>query len=354
MTRLANIFVGFLVLAGCNASGNADVGTVTGGVTGATTGTGTGTTTGATTGATTGTTTGATTGSATGSGCVELLGCGTHVTDDLLVETFVGPGEGLTLPRDLEFHPQQTDELWIVNRTDHSVVIVFDAGLGSQSTQKLVDGENQRHFLAQPSAMAFNQDNGTWASIHEEDDYTQGPPPWGTPQDFMGPTHWTGDSAIFAGDHWTHLDMLHNSPLGMGIAWDNESVFWVFDGYHSSLTRYNFKSDHGLGGTDHSDGVVHRFVEGEVSMVRDVPSHLFVDHATGLVYVADTGNNRIKVLTKLGVLVRIPFSPGFAHLRWWAEGVRNAAVGAGPTGRLYVTDAENNEIKVLTKNASAA
>jgi DNA-binding beta-propeller fold protein YncE len=93
-----------------------------------------------------------------------------------------------------------------------------------------------------------------------------------------------------------HFGMLHNSPLSVGIAWDHANIYWVFDGTHGSLTRYDFHAGHPLGGTDHSNGEVARFVEGKVAQVAGVMSHLKVDHDTQLLYVADTGNNRIAVL----------------------------------------------------------
>ncbi len=65
---------------------------------------------------------------------------------------------------------------------------------------------------------------------------------------------------------------------------------------HSSITRYDFAEDHGAGYDDHSDGVVYRYVEGEVTRTEDVAGHMVFDHATGFVYVADTGNNRVAAL----------------------------------------------------------
>jgi sugar lactone lactonase YvrE len=54
--------------------------------------------------------------------------------------------------------------------------------------------------------------------------------------------------------------------------------------------------DHGVGWDDHSDGVIARYAEGEVSRVEGIPSHLAFDHGTGLLYIADTGNARVAVL----------------------------------------------------------
>ena len=90
--------------------------------------------------------------------------------------------------------------------------------------------------------------------------------------------------------------MMHNSPLGMGIAWEKENTYWIFDGYHSSITRYSFNGDHGPGGTEHDDGEVARMVEGQIKRFKDVPSHMEFDHSTKLLYIADTGNNRVAML----------------------------------------------------------
>ena len=90
--------------------------------------------------------------------------------------------------------------------------------------------------------------------------------------------------------------MLHNSPNAAGIAWEKDNAYWVFDGMHGSLTRYDFNSDHGPGGTNHRDGIVARFVEGKVSHEPGVPSHMVYRADTLQLYVADTGNSRIAIL----------------------------------------------------------
>lgn len=256
-----------------------------------------------------GTATGTGAGTGTGTdGCVPILGCGTHDLSTLNLDVVLGSSDGLRLPRDLAFHPT-ADELWIVNQQDESVVIAGAAGTGAMDSWKLVDGDNQHHFLAQPSGLAFT-DAGDWASIHETDERTQGA--FGSPADFMGPTLWTGDSTIFDGGHFSHLDMLHNTPNGVGIAWEGTgNVFWVYDGAHLSLTRYDFKSDHDLGGTDHGDGVVRRFVAGEMGYEPTISSHLIVDTDLSLVYAADTANNRIVSLDPDTASSDGPYGPDY-------------------------------------------
>ena len=58
----------------------------------------------------------------------------------------------------------------------------------------------------------------------------------------------------------SHIDMLHESPLGMGIAHDSGNSYWYFDGYYGHLVYYDFKEDHDIGMDDHSDGVVRRYL----------------------------------------------------------------------------------------------
>ena len=224
-----------------------------------------------------------------------LLGDGSHSIDGLVVEVIANRLDGVANPRDLAFDPLDPSTLWVVNRAENNTILVFDAGSAQPDPVVIGDANTGVHFLAQPAGIDFG-DNGYFATVHEEDDYTQGPPPWGTPVDFMGPTLWTSDLNIYDGGHAGHYDMLHNSPNAVGVAWDSGNAYWVFDGYHDSLTLYDFNSDHGAGGADHSDGVVRRYVEGEVSYVPDVSSHMWLDPNDGLLYVADTGNQRIAVL----------------------------------------------------------
>lgn len=223
---------------------------------------------------------------------VALLGNDQHSPDSVNIEVIGTANDGLNTPRDVEANPLDTSELWVVNRTTESVTVFTGVGTGNIQSMLFDDNFSGTHFLAQPAALAFGQP-GTWASIHETDQLTQGN---ATPPDFMGPTLWTSDLADFDGGHSSHLDMLHNSPLGMGIAWDVDNVYWIFDGAHRSITRYDFNEDHDLGGSDHSDGTIRRYVEGMVSRVADVPSHMVLDHTSGYLYVADTGNNRIAML----------------------------------------------------------
>lgn len=220
-----------------------------------------------------------------------LLGDGAHTLDAVDFTVIAGASAALRTPRDLAFHPDRPTELWVLNFDDNTTV-VFDNPNTPQQAYNRYSNAAKDHFMASPSALAFG-DNGLFATSQETDLPTQGN---ATPADFMGPTLWTSDRAIYDGGHMGHMDMLHNSPNGAGIAWESGNVYWVFDGYHESVTRYDFGSDHGPGGADHSDGDVARYVEGEVSYVSRVPSHMVFDHAEQMLYMADSGNNRIAVL----------------------------------------------------------
>jgi DNA-binding beta-propeller fold protein YncE len=172
------------------------------------------------------------------------------------------------------------------------IIVITNPGTPQQSSQRFW-GSGGQHFMAESAGLAMS-DHGFFATIHEEDKLTQGPN--GTPADFMGPTLWTTNISEFEAGHASHYDMLHNSPNGMGIAWESGNRYWVFDGAHSSITMYDFVGDHGPGGADHSDGVISRYVEGEVSRVPNVPSHMAFDPGTSHLYIADTGNARIAML----------------------------------------------------------
>jgi DNA-binding beta-propeller fold protein YncE len=226
--------------------------------------------------------------------CVDLLGCGDHSLESVQVDVLASQSDGLNRPRDLEFQPT-TGDLYIVNKNE-TMTVIFDATTEDSTVQHWTNASP--HFFAVPSGLAFDED-GEWATSHETDDLTQGDGPFGTPADFMGPTLWTGDLSLYdtAPNHPQHLDMLHNSPNGMGIEWAGwDNAFWYFDGYHSSVTLYEFNEDHGLGGADHSDGVISRYGEGEFSWREGSVSHMALDHDSGLLYVSDTGNGRIQVL----------------------------------------------------------
>ena len=211
--------------------------------------------------------------------------------------------DGLDEPRDLEFHPgiDRSDELWIVNRADDSMVIIHETGTSSQTSEERLDAY-RNHFMEEVSAIAFG-------AYNEEFDYQFGTAQesrntyngMGDPNDFMGPALWPSSLSHFAVENQngengllgSHIDMLHESPLGMGIAHDYDNVYWYNDGFYNELVRYDFQEDHDTGEHDHSDGIVHRYSDIELSRFDGVPGHMILDKNTGILYISDTGANRV-------------------------------------------------------------
>jgi len=237
---------------------------------------------------------------------IAALGAGSHALENVDVVTIVDVSHGLNRPRDLAFHPRRANEMWIVNRADDSTVTVMDTGLPTQSTLKLID-PFALHFMEEVSSISFDN-NMQFATCQESRNTYNG---MAAPNDFMGPSLWTSDLDIYAQtnpdavaflgyDLGSHLDMLHQSPNCMGIAWEQANIYWTFEGQSGTIARQDFREDHGPGFDDHSDGVIERFVEASVSRMPNVPSHLVFDHASGLLYIADTGGARITVLDPSG------------------------------------------------------
>lgn len=226
----------------------------------------------------------------------------------------------LSMPSDIDFHPDQ-GSAWITLRDANAIVVLTAPGTPEQASS-FHSGPASEHFLAKPSALAFSS-TGDFATIHEEDELTQGV--GGTPADFMGPTLWTGALWQFEGGHASHLDMLHNSPNGVGIASAGGNAYWVFDGWHNSITFYNFREDHDLGGAYHGDGQIIRYAEGNVAYVEGVGSHLVYDDLNNLVYIADSGNNRIAVLDPNDATIGGPLDKNYDGL---GPGDFNYATGA--------------------------
>jgi DNA-binding beta-propeller fold protein YncE len=123
--------------------------------------------------------------------------------------------------------------------------------------------------------------------------------------DFMGPVLWTSDLAVFAEQDpfglGSHIDMLHDSPLCMGVGWEHDNVYWTVNGESGSIVWYDFGKDHGVGRDDHSDGASLEYVHGQLKRWANVPSHVAFRPEDHMLYIADTGNGRIaKLDTKSG------------------------------------------------------
>jgi len=237
---------------------------------------------------------------------VDLLGHETHSLDSVIVEVIADDSDGLTRVMDLEFNPEVEGELWTMNSTDDSAVILSDATSDNPSSEKIIDAFAM-HFMDNVSAISFGKP-GYFGTTQESDNDYNGQ---FEPNDFMGPTLWktvdfgeSNPAAVefmtelygFYADLGAHYDMLHDSPMATGIEWSHENVYWVFDGDHEAISLQDFKVDHGMGYDDHSDGEILRYVEGEVDRSKGVHSGMVLDKETELLYISDSGNGRIAVL----------------------------------------------------------
>ncbi len=223
-------------------------------------------------------------------------------------------------PTDLDFHPTlSANELWVINKRNEnsggSTVTFYDAGTSSQYSQHKVDG-NSWHFMSLPTGIAFSENTNFANSPGVFDANHNGGQP------FTGPALWSSDPNIYAkpsGGNGSHLDMLHQSPECQGIAHEVDNVFWVFDGYNNDIVRYDFAADHGPGNADHSDGIVWRYSQSNVSKdaQNKVVSHLVYDKPTDWLYVVDNDNKRvIRLDAKTGTKGS---TPGFGPFEPLAE-----------------------------------
>jgi hypothetical protein len=220
--------------------------------------------------------------------------------------TVLGPEHGLLRPRDLAFNPDRPDELWVVDEGDGSVVIVHDMTSDHPTSERRVD-KAAPHFMHKPSSIAFGAEPtsfgssgtfGTCGESHNENGIEGA-------TDFMGPVLWSSDLSIFAKKNpeglGSHLDMLHDSPLCMGIAWQEANQYWTVNGESGSIVWYDFHQDHGVGLDDHSDGASLEYVHGQLQYAAGIPSHLVYRAEDAILYIADTGHGRIaKLDTKSG------------------------------------------------------
>jgi hypothetical protein len=121
---------------------------------------------------------------------------------------------------------------------------------------------------------------------------------------FMGPTLWSSDTAVFASRNQTedrrlasHLDMLHQNPWCLGIAHDSANIYWVLDAKYPGVSRYDFRDPHEVGGTDHRDGIIRRYVETSITPAqRGRPAHVCLDRSSGWLYYIDPGSASVQRL----------------------------------------------------------
>lgn len=226
-----------------------------------------------------------------------------YITEPFTLSTIASSTQSVSSPRDLDFKPN-SNELWVINKGNSNggtVVIIYDAGLPTQTSQYRKDSHSG-HFMGMPSAIAFGKD-GFFANTNEIKNTAD---PSST---FMGPALWSADTAIYARvfqNDWepglplgSHYDMLHQSPFSMGIAHDTALLYWVNDGHNGNICKYDYRKHHGPGYDDHSAGMIWRYSDVTVTRVPNVPSHMILDKTTGWLYYIDGGSKKLKRLNTL-------------------------------------------------------
>jgi hypothetical protein len=213
------------------------------------------------------------------------------------LNTFVeiaGPANQISSPVDLDFHPNQNtrpNELWILNQGTYnsggSSVIITNANSNSPTTQYVQDG-NAWHFMAMASGMAFSE-NEKWANSADILDANR------SGGRFTGPSLWSSDLNIYgvwgnpptSQNNGSHLDMVHQSPYGKGIAAERDNVYWIYDGWDETVKRYDFVDDHGPGQHFHGDAIVRVYADIVAKRHATLPSHLILDEQKKYLYGCD-------------------------------------------------------------------
>lgn len=263
-------------------------------------------------------------------------------------------------PRDLQFHPSNPNELWVANSgtADNSVLTFWaepsaHATTGSFRAVRVAD-RAKYHYMASVSSLAFGV-GGRFATCQESMNDYDGLTARGFPEGmggnrFMGPSLFESDPARRVNSmgelcssselhdatelgppnsksecFLRHIDMLHESPLCMGIAHDPEqfsscqgghatvqqNVFWTFDGYgrpdqvptadvprRGMLMRYDFERDHGGCNeylcADHGEAEVRRYEDVVLTRLPGVASHIVLGGGGHRdLWIADSGAGRL-------------------------------------------------------------
>ena len=214
--------------------------------------------------------------------------------------TFIEIGNSsdkITGPTDLDFHPDRPKELWVGNHggsSGGSMVIFSDATTDNPSSVYRKD-VSAGHFMLKMTAFSIGGDEpGSSGFATAQGSMGNGG------SLFMGPSLYPATAAEFGiknGPNGCHLDMLHQSPYGLGIAHIAANKYYYNDGYRGAILMYDFAIDHGPGNDDHSDGVVRRYEGLNLPTVSGtttpLPQHIAFDKASNWLYVCDSKSGKI-------------------------------------------------------------
>ena len=236
-----------------------------------------------------------------------------------------------------------------------STVTYYNAGQDIQWAEYRKDSFSG-HFMHTASAIAMSE-NGTFANTLDCQDANNNANGY-----FTGCSLWDSDTTIYARVNQngpllgSHIDMIHQSPYSEGIASAGGNVYWLFDGFHNAICKYDFATPHQHGGDNHSDGRVYRHSDVVVERVPGLSSHMEIDPVSGWLYIADTGNERILRMDPNSGEFEQNLTPyGEALQAYWSMSETDWNIVADtdliyPTGldiygnRLLISDFDNGDI----------
>ena len=70
-------------------------------------------------------------------------------------------------------------------------------------------------------------------------------------------------------------------------------MYWYNDGYYGELVRYDFQEDHDTGYDDHSDAIIQRYSDVQITHILGLPGHMVLNKDSGILYIADPAANRV-------------------------------------------------------------
>ncbi|MDZ4745333.1 MAG: redoxin family protein [bacterium] len=214
------------------------------------------------------------------------------------VRTIATAADGVREPKDLDFNssPLHPNDLWVVlaEPNGHAMLIVHDADKASQVIRRKKDSRAS-HFMWRTQALAFGE-NGTFGTAQNGE-----PGNGDRDYQFMGPSLWSSDTAIFASKYQnddnmlaSHLDMLHQNAYCLGIAHERDNVYWISDALHKRIGRYDFRDPHEVGGTDHRDGEIRNYTNATITTSEHGrAAHMDFDDAKQWLYYINPGANAV-------------------------------------------------------------
>lgn len=149
----------------------------------------------------------------------------------------------------------------------------------------------------------------------------------------------SGASRYFAGENSPALSARFHSPSGLAV--DNAGNWYIADTANNRVRRVNSS---GVITTVAGTGAAGSAGDGGPATLAQLnsPRSVAIDAQRNL-YVADTGNNRIRKITPAGNIVT--FASGLSDPEY---------VAAGPDGSVYIADTGNNRVLRMMPSGSAS